>query len=146
MSAHPGIKHVFCSLSMEEGRYNFSLMNHCENHLIYFHGVPNVCKGFPRRIWPVSYTHLDVYKRQPVFWFTKLWHKEIMTDMKKILILPFLLFFLIQGSMAQTPKSVSYTHLDVYKRQAYNSPMVSLLWVILTFESVKYTEKFTENT
>ena len=51
MSAHPGIKHVFCSLSMEEGRYNFSIMNHCENHLLYFHGVPNVCKGFPRRIW-----------------------------------------------------------------------------------------------
>lgn len=51
MSAHPGIKHVFCSLSMEEGRYNFSIMNHCENHLLYFHGVPNVCKDFPRRIW-----------------------------------------------------------------------------------------------
>ena len=51
MSAHPSIKHVFCSLSMEEGRYNFSIMNHCENHLLYFHGVPNVCKGFPRRIW-----------------------------------------------------------------------------------------------
>ncbi len=51
MSTHPGIKHVFCSLSMEEGRYNFSIMNYCENHLLYFHGVPNVCKGFPRRIW-----------------------------------------------------------------------------------------------
>ena len=51
MSAHPSIKHVFCSLSMEEGRYNFSIMNYCENHLLYFHGVPNVCKGFPRRIW-----------------------------------------------------------------------------------------------
>ena len=51
MSAHPGIKHVFCSLSMEEGRYNFSIMNYCENHHLYFHGVPNVCKGFPRRIW-----------------------------------------------------------------------------------------------
>ena len=37
MSGHTGIKHVFCSLSMEEGRY--------------FHGVPNICKGFPRRIW-----------------------------------------------------------------------------------------------
>ena len=51
MSVHTGIKHVFCSLSMEEGRYNFSIMNYCENHLLYFHGVPNVCKGFPRRIW-----------------------------------------------------------------------------------------------
>ena len=51
MSGETGIKHVFCSLSMEEGRYNFSIMNYCENHLLYFHGVPNVCKGFPRRIW-----------------------------------------------------------------------------------------------
>ena len=51
MSGQTEIKHIFCSLSMEEGRYNFSIMNYCENHLLYFHGVPNVCKGFPRRIW-----------------------------------------------------------------------------------------------
>lgn len=51
MSGQAGVKHIFCSLSMEEGRYNFSIMNYCENHLLYFHGVPNVCKGFPRRIW-----------------------------------------------------------------------------------------------
>ena len=51
MSEKTSIKHVFCSLSMEQGRYNFSIMNYCENHLLYFHGVPNVCKGFPRRIW-----------------------------------------------------------------------------------------------
>ena len=51
MSRQTGVKHIFCSLSMEEGRYNFSIMNYCENHLLYFHGVPNVCKGFPRRIW-----------------------------------------------------------------------------------------------
>ena len=51
MSGQTGVKHIFCSLSMEEGRYNFSIMNYCENHLLYFHGVPNVSKGFPRRIW-----------------------------------------------------------------------------------------------
>ena len=51
MSGQTGIKHVFCSLSMEQGRYNVSIINYCENHLLYFHGVPNVCKGFPRRIW-----------------------------------------------------------------------------------------------
>ena len=45
------VKHVFCSLSMEQGRYNVPITNYCENHLLYFHGVPNVCKGFPRRIW-----------------------------------------------------------------------------------------------
>ena len=51
MSEKTAIKHVFCSLSMEQGRYNVSIINYCENHLLYFHGVPNVCKGFPRRIW-----------------------------------------------------------------------------------------------
>lgn len=51
MSEQTSIKHVFCSLSMDQGRYNVSILNYCENHLLYFHGVPNVCKGFPRRIW-----------------------------------------------------------------------------------------------
>ena len=37
MSGKTSIKHVFCSLSMEQGRYNFSIMNYCENHLLYFH-------------------------------------------------------------------------------------------------------------
>ncbi|MCS2582595.1 undecaprenyl-phosphate glucose phosphotransferase [Bacteroides sp. BFG-551] len=51
MSGRTDIKHVFCSLSMDQGRYNVSIINYCENHLLYFHGVPNVSKGFPRRIW-----------------------------------------------------------------------------------------------
>lgn len=51
MSEKTNVKHVFCSLSMDQGRYNVSITNYCENHLLYFHGVPNVCKGFPRRIW-----------------------------------------------------------------------------------------------
>lgn len=45
------VKHVFCSLAMDQGRYNVPIINYCENHLLYFHGVPNVCKGFPQRIW-----------------------------------------------------------------------------------------------
>lgn len=36
---------------MDQGRYNVPIINYCENHLLYFHGVPNVCKGFPQRIW-----------------------------------------------------------------------------------------------
>ncbi len=36
---------------MDEGHYNVPIINYCENHLLYFHGVPNVCKGFPQRIW-----------------------------------------------------------------------------------------------
>ena len=51
MSEETSIKHVFCSLSMDQGRYNVPITNYCENHLLYFHGVPNVGKGFPRRIW-----------------------------------------------------------------------------------------------
>ena len=51
MSDRTDVKHVFCSLSMDQGRYNVPITNYCENHLLYFHGVPNVCKGFPRRIW-----------------------------------------------------------------------------------------------
>lgn len=45
MSEETSIKHVFCSLSMDQGRYNVPITNYCENHLLYFHGVPNVGKG-----------------------------------------------------------------------------------------------------
>ena len=51
MSGKTSVKHVFCSLAMDEGHYNVPIINYCENHLLYFHGVPNVCKGFPQRIW-----------------------------------------------------------------------------------------------
>ena len=51
MSEKKTVKHVFCSLAMDQGRYNVPIINYCENHLLYFHGVPNVCKGFPQRIW-----------------------------------------------------------------------------------------------
>lgn len=51
MSEKKDVKHIFCSLSMVQGRYNVPIINYCENHLLHFHGVPNVCKGFPRRIW-----------------------------------------------------------------------------------------------
>ena len=45
---------------------------------------------------PVSYTHLDVYKRQ-LFWFIG--------------------FSLTSAANVRTLAPVSYTHLDVYKRQ-----------------------------
>lgn len=40
--------------------------------------------------------------------------------MKKILILPFLLFFLIQGSMAQTPKWVEKAKRAVFSVVTYD--------------------------
>ena len=52
----------------------------------------------------VSYTHLDVYKRQPIL-FTIDKYLEILMAVIVILITVIVL------------KPVSYTHLDVYKRQ-----------------------------
>mgnify|MGYP007124254490 CR=1 FL=1 len=43
-----------------------------------------------------------------------------MTDMKKILILPLLLFFLVQGSMAQTPKWVEKAKRAVFSIVTYD--------------------------
>ncbi len=43
-----------------------------------------------------------------------------MTDMKKILILPLLLFFLVQGSMAQTPKWVEKAKRAVFSVVTYD--------------------------
>lgn len=48
MSGNTSVKHVFCSQAMDQERYNIPIINYCENHLLYFHGVPDVCKGFPR--------------------------------------------------------------------------------------------------
>ena len=55
---------------------------------------------------PVSYTHLDVYKRQAIT------HPEPNLN----LLDRFLVMMGIQG-VPVTICSVSYTHLDVYKRQ-----------------------------
>ena len=37
MSGKTSVKHVFCSLAMDEGHYNVPIINYCENHLLYFH-------------------------------------------------------------------------------------------------------------
>jgi putative colanic acid biosynthesis UDP-glucose lipid carrier transferase len=49
LSRHPDIRYVFCSLSMDQRQYFISIANYCENHLLHFHGVPNVCTTLPRR-------------------------------------------------------------------------------------------------
>lgn len=48
---HLDIKHVFCSLSMDQKRYTLFIVNYCENHLLHFHGVPNICKTMPQRVF-----------------------------------------------------------------------------------------------
>ena len=63
---------------------------------------------------PVSYTHLDVYKRQQLDWsISRLRPNSVSlgsTDTQK-------LFTPQSPQPSQTRVSVSYTHLDVYKRQ-----------------------------
>ena len=57
-------------------------------------------------IKPVSYTHLDVYKRQPL-------DEQAAEDCRKVLSA----FFEEMTEWEQYMEPVSYTHLDVYKRQ-----------------------------
>ena len=61
---------------------------------------------------PVSYTHLDVYKRQILFFITAVF----IFGWSWGAIWP--VFLIIGGIGALLSGPVSYTHLDVYKRQA----------------------------
>ena len=69
---------------------------------------------------PVSYTHLDVYKRQgqggkALHSLLCLWQQRHQDTLKGNNTLPKIM------CPAQKACPVSYTHLDVYKRQTYNS-------------------------
>ena len=63
----------------------------------------------------VSYTHLDVYKRQEVLYAVI----GIVTVTEHILTSEEHLQLCIRTMLTNCTKSVSYTHLDVYKRQVY---------------------------
>ena len=76
-------------------------------------------------IKPVSYTHLDVYKRQ-----TQQWIMENYPDSYAAQTYIAAAEELLNGTDAQSGENgyytyiynpVSYTHLDVYKRQAWSS-------------------------
>ena len=56
------------------------------------------------RLMAVSYTHLDVYKRQQRYWFKR--QLELAAEAS----LPVIIH-------SRDAAPVSYTHLDVYKRQ-----------------------------
>ena len=70
------------------------------------------------RIWPVSYTHLDVYKRQAL-------NVDTYHGMVRLvrIVLAITLGFEAAGAIIsffvfrKDYSPVSYTHLDVYKRQ-----------------------------
>ena len=76
-------------------------------------------------LMPVSYTHLDVYKRQGQY-------KQYKSQNPGIVPTTFLsAYLLLQGHrhdlsesiyqvQVSSPVPVSYTHLDVYKRQAWD--------------------------
>ena len=78
----------------------------------------------------VSYTHLDVYKRQRLEHARTAWHEHytdhISTPMQDLLA-PLLESYKLSATHLNNfvdisrggPATVSYTHLDVYKRQLY---------------------------
>ena len=59
---------------------------------------------------PVSYTHLDVYKRQPLFGDAVFKRKDLMCGRRQWLKHT-------ENPFPHRAGTVSYTHLDVYKRQ-----------------------------
>ena len=67
-------------------------------------------------VWPVSYTHLDVYKRQ-----TKhpMHPQNASVELKSV-------HFSYDGE--KEVLTVSYTHLDVYKRQVFALIRVRKHW------------------
>ena len=60
-----------------------------------------------RRLVAVSYTHLDVYKRQGEI-FEAVWNYKTINIVNK---------FIATYKNSDNEGAVSYTHLDVYKRQ-----------------------------
>ena len=61
----------------------------------------------------VSYTHLDVYKRQGLTWDDMDISEEAIADNKAYVIIN----KQVERVSKDAIEAVSYTHLDVYKRQ-----------------------------
>ena len=70
---------------------------------------------------PVSYTHLDVYKRQVHRQLLEIHKVQLVHFVQHGDILQKLYLMALQHSLDLIP--VSYTHLDVYKRQARGHPL-----------------------
>ena len=72
---------------------------------------------------PVSYTHLDVYKRQVVLTLLMIQLQSFQRVIMVVLTAPFgligvvLFLLLFDRPFGFVAMPVSYTHLDVYKRQ-----------------------------
>ena len=84
-----------------------------------------------RRMWPVSYTHLDVYKRQMM-------NHALDGGMSHMAVLRMLAanesnegpvtWLRLLGLWR--PVAVSYTHLDVYKRQEWEWLLPALIAMV----------------
>ena len=89
-------------------------------------------------ITPVSYTHLDVYKRQRIYRFLSqslqfLFLLQIINPKPNFDSLQQMLNHLCVTAHRNSLIPVSYTHLDVYKRQ------LSTLTLKTSLESVSYS-------
>ena len=115
---------------------------------------PHVCSVIP--LCPVSYTHLDVYKRQIfgnkaegvlhqcqyVLRLQVTFHQQIITGEAAHgtpidnLVLPLRVIAQVGGGKMFDSMPVSYTHLDVYKRQVRNylyHTCATLLYTLFDF-------------
>ena len=82
-------------------------------------------KRSPFSVGPVSYTHLDVYKRQEIT-KAKIAIDDLLNNTVKLYTNEPESELSLEEEMEQTEQdmSVSYTHLDVYKRQILVSGVV----------------------
>ena len=81
--------------------------------------TPRLIKRAAGTRLPVSYTHLDVYKRQVYITFDEGYENGYTGKMLDILKEKGVsaVFFCTYDYIKDNPDPVSYTHLDVYKRQ-----------------------------
>ena len=91
------------------------------------------CK-FSLNIGSVSYTHLDVYKRQG-YYTVELSDPQVKAELTASIHAALHRYTYNKADSASLlidlqhgPASVSYTHLDVYKRQVLNRVILLLVW------------------
>ena len=89
-------------------------MINCRQQIDFTFNQHIICSIPACNINPVSYTHLDVYKRQAYNYYI------LNVDLENFNLshVPVYIMGEEQLSMYAMYMSVSYTHLDVYKRQA----------------------------
>ena len=89
-----------------------------EKESIFYHGIEafgdDDGDDSEHNLIPVSYTHLDVYKRQVI--------PKLMLYFSNICVNSITYIFMCPFWLPDNKLPVSYTHLDVYKRQRFANP------------------------